>query len=76
MWVYGIVCAGDFGDGLDGAGDGRVPAVVVLGCQAGDYDGAVVKGRGEGGGVEKLGDCEAVAFDPVLFGEIDGREGC
>lgn len=53
-----------------------MPAVVVLGCQAGDYDGAVVEGRSEVGGVEKLGDGEAVAFDPVLFGEIDGREGC
>jgi hypothetical protein len=53
-----------------------VPAVVVLWCQAGDNDGAVVEGRGEVGGVEQLGDCEAVAFDPVLFGEIDGRKGC
>jgi hypothetical protein len=76
LGVDGVVCARDLGDGLDGTGDGRVPAVVVLWCQAGDDNGAVVEGGGEGGGVEQLGDGEAVAFDPVLFGEIDGREGC
>jgi len=51
LGVDGVVCAGDFGDGFDGAGDGGVPAVVVLGCQAGDDDAAVVEGGGEGSGV-------------------------
>jgi hypothetical protein len=76
LGVDGVVRAGDFGDGLDGAGDGGVPAVVVLGCEAGDYDGAVVEGRRERGGVQEFGDGEAEAFDPVFGCEVDGWEGC
>lgn len=76
MGVDGVVSAGDFSDGFDNAGDGGVPAVVVLGSEAGDNDAAVVEGGGEGSRIQEFGDCEAVAFDPVLFCEVDGWEGC
>lgn len=43
LGVHCIVCAGDLGDRLDSAGYGRVPTVVVLRCETGDYDTAVVE---------------------------------
>lgn len=63
------------GDGLDRAGHGRVPAVIVLRRETGDEDGAAVEVAGEVGAVEQFGQREAGAFDPVLGGEIDGGEG-
>ena len=48
-----------------------MPTVVILRCQTGDEEGAVLEFGGEGVVVEELGDGKAVAFDPEFLGEGD-----
>lgn len=52
-----------------------MPTVIILRCQTGDEQGAVLEGGGEGVGSEEFGDGEAVPFDPEFLGEGDGGEG-